>query len=214
MSYGLLSGILWGLDTVLLGIALKMFSFISTQQALFLAPFVSSFLHDLFSSIWIVIYMMLKKQISNTITATKTRSGKFIMLGAILGGTIGMTGYIFSIKYIGAAYTAIISSLYPAVGAFFSVIFLKEKLKEMEKIHLERLNVLQGIVKTTIPLEEYEYNALVEKLEKKYNKDIILKKIIDPEILGGIYVRIGNDVIDGTVRTRLDDLRKLMLTTE
>ena len=43
---------------------------------------------------------------------------------------------------------------------------------------------------------------------------IILKKIIDPEILGGIYVRIGNDVIDGTVRTRLDDLRKLMLTTE
>lgn len=40
-----------------------------------------------------------------------------------------------------------------------------------------------------------EYNALVEKLEKKYNKDIILKKIIDPEILGGIYVRIGNDVI-------------------
>ena len=129
MSYGLLSGILWGLDTVLLGIALKMFSFISTQQALFLAPFVSSFLHDLFSSIWMVIYMMLKKQISNTITATKTRSGKFIMLGAILGGPIGMTGYIFSIKYIGAAYTAIISSLYPAVGAFFSVIFLKEKLK-------------------------------------------------------------------------------------
>ena len=129
MSYGLLSGLLWGLDTVLLGIALKMFSFISTQQALFLAPFVSSFLHDLFSSIWMVIYMMLKKQISNTITATKTRSGKFIMLGAILGGPIGMTGYIFSIKYIGAAYTAIISSLYPAVGAFFSVIFLKEKLK-------------------------------------------------------------------------------------
>ena len=38
--------------------------------------------------------------------------------------------------------------------------------------------------------------------------------IIGPEILGGIYVRIGNDVIDGTVRTRLDDLRKLMLTTE
>ena len=94
------------------------------------------------------------------------------------------------------------------------ILFLKEKLKEMEKIHLERLNVLQGIVKTTIPLEEYEYNALVEKLEKKYNKDIILKKIIDPEILGGIYVRIGNDIIDGTVKTRLEDLKKLMLTTE
>ena len=84
----------------------------------------------------------------------------------------------------------------------------------MEKIHLEKLNVLQGIVKTTVPLEENEYNALVEKLEKKYNKEVILKKEIDPEILGGIYVRIGNDVIDGTVKTRLDDLEKLMLATE
>ena len=54
----------------------------------------------------------------------------------------------------------------------------------------------------------------VNKLEKKYKKEIILKKIVDPEILGGIYVRIGNDVLDGSVKTRLDDLEKLMLTTE
>ena len=85
------------------------------------------------------------------------------------------------------------------------ILFLKEKLKEMEKIHL---------VKTTVPLEENEYNSLVDKLEKKYNKEVILKKEIDPGILGGIYVRIGNDVIDGTVKTRLDDLEKLMLATE
>ena len=69
-------------------------------------------------------------------------------------------------------------------------------------------------MKTTVPLEENEYNSLVDKLEKKYNKEVILKKEIDPEILGGIYVRIGNDVIDGTVKTRLDDLEKLMLSTE
>ena len=48
MIYGLLSGILWGLDTVLLGIALTMTPFISTEQAIFLAPLVSTFLHDLF----------------------------------------------------------------------------------------------------------------------------------------------------------------------
>ena len=84
----------------------------------------------------------------------------------------------------------------------------------MEKIHLDKLNVLQGIVKTTVALEEYEYNSLVDKLEKKYNKEIILKKEIDPEIIGGIYVRIGNDVIDGTLKTRLDELRKLALSME
>ena len=83
------------------------------------------------------------------------------------------------------------------------------------KIDEELLSFLLILIeKDRIPLEEYEYNSLVEKLEKKYNKDIILKKIIDPEILGGIYVRIGNDIIDGTVKTRLEDLKKLMLTTE
>lgn len=144
MFYGLMSGILWGLDTVLLGIAIAMTPFIETEQAIFLAPFVSTFLHDLFSSIWMAIYMMFKKQIGKTIKAAKTRSGRFIMLGAILGGPVGMTGYLLAIKYIGPAYTAIISSLYPAVGAFFSFIFLKEKMKPSSIIGL--LLSIAGII--------------------------------------------------------------------
>ena len=64
MIYGLLSGLLWGLDTVLLGIALAMSQFVSTEQAIFLAPFVSTFLHDTFSSIWMAIYMTIKKELS------------------------------------------------------------------------------------------------------------------------------------------------------
>lgn len=145
MIYGLMSGILWGLDTVLLGIALAMAPFISSEQAIFLAPFVSTFLHDLFSSIWMVIYMMFKNEIGKTIKSAKTRSGKFIMLGAILGGPVGMTGYLLAIKYIGPAYTAIISSLYPAVGAFLSFVFLREKMKSSAILGL-MLSILGIIV--------------------------------------------------------------------
>lgn len=129
MIYGLMSGILWGLDTVLLGIALAMTPFIATEQAIFLAPFVSTFLHDFFSSFWMLIYTTFKKELGKTFKAAKTRSGRFIMLGALLGGPVGMTGYLLAIKYIGPAYTAIISSLYPAIGALLSYIFLKEKMK-------------------------------------------------------------------------------------
>lgn len=136
MGYGLLSGILWGLDTVILGIALAMTQFISTEQAIFLAPFVSTFLHDVCSSIWMAIYMVIKKQIRKTIKAANTRSGRFIMLGALLGGPVGMTGYLLAIKYIGPAYTAIISSLYPAVGAVLAYVFLKEKMKLVSIIGL------------------------------------------------------------------------------
>lgn len=136
MIYGLMSGVLWGLDTVLLGIALAMTPFVSSEQAIFLAPFVSTFLHDFFSSIWMLIYTAFKKELGKTLKAAQTRSGRVIMLGALLGGPVGMTGYLLAIKYIGPAYTAIISSLYPAIGALLSYIFLKENMKPMSILGL------------------------------------------------------------------------------
>lgn len=136
MKYGLISGVLWALDTVVLGLALAMAPFISNEQAIFLAPFVSTFLHDLFSTMWMALYMISKKEFKNTIRCLNTKSGRFIMGGALLGGPVGMTGYLLAIKYIGPTYTAIISSLYPAIGAFLSYIFLKEKMKPIAVIGL------------------------------------------------------------------------------
>lgn len=94
------------------------------------------------------------------------------------------------------------------------ILFLREKLNEMEKIDLERKNTLKGIVKTTVALSEDELNSLISKLETKYNKKVILEQIIDPSILGGIYVRVNNEVIDGTVKLRLENLKQLMLNAE
>lgn len=129
MISGILAGLLWGVDTVILGIALAMSPFATATEALILAPFVSTFLHDFCSSIWMFIYMGSRQQLHKVWRALKTRSGKFIILGALLGGPIGMSGYVASIYFIGPSYTAIISSLFPAVGAFFSYLFLKEKMQ-------------------------------------------------------------------------------------
>lgn len=57
MLNGLASGILWGLNTTILGIALSMTPFVATEQAIFLAPFISTFLHDFFSALWLSIYL-------------------------------------------------------------------------------------------------------------------------------------------------------------
>lgn len=46
MTYGILAGLTWALETIILGIALGMSPFVSTEQAVFLAPFVSTFIHD------------------------------------------------------------------------------------------------------------------------------------------------------------------------
>ncbi|MDD6795555.1 MAG: F0F1 ATP synthase subunit delta [Clostridiaceae bacterium] len=92
--------------------------------------------------------------------------------------------------------------------------FLKEKLKEMEKIHLERENTLVALVKTAVPMLPEEQETLKKKLEDKYDKNIIMTTEVDKKILGGVFVRVGNDVIDGTVKSRLDDLKDIILKKE
>lgn len=132
MLTGLSAGVFWALDTVILGIAMSMNPFVSNEQALFLAPFVSTFMHDFCSSLWMLLYTGVTKQFKNVVSALKTRSGKFILLAAVLGGPIGMSGYVAAIKYIGPGYTAVISSMYPALGALFSFVFLKEKMRPFQ----------------------------------------------------------------------------------
>ncbi|WP_251178852.1 DMT family transporter [Adlercreutzia agrestimuris] len=136
IKFGLTSGLLWGLDTVILGIALSMSPYIGTAEAIAYAAIASSALHDIFCAIWMFIYMGIKGRLKDTWAALKTRSGKVVILGALLGGPIGMTGYVIAIDNIGAGYTAIISSIYPAVGTFLSAIILKERMLPKQLIAL------------------------------------------------------------------------------
>ena len=136
MRYGLMSGILWGLDTVVLGIALGMSPYIGTLEAVAFASIASSFLHDFFCAAWLFAYMALKRRLPDTLRALKTRSGLVVVAGALLGGPIGMTGYVIAINNIGAAYTAIISAFYPAFGAFLSYVLLKERMSKGQLVAL------------------------------------------------------------------------------
>lgn len=144
MKFGLLGGLLWGLDTVVLGIGLAMAPFIGTAEALAFAAIAGAFLHDAFCAVWLLAYMGARKRLKDTIAALKTRSGKVVMLGALLGGPIGMTGYVIAINNIGAAYTAIISAFYPAFGTVMAVLLLKEKMSWKQMVAL--MAALAGIV--------------------------------------------------------------------
>ncbi len=128
VSAGILSGALWGLDTVLTGFVLNSTPFVQTEQAILIAPIISAFLHDAFSSIWMILFSVIKGELIKTIKLLKTRSGRFVAIAALFGGPIGMAAYLLAINYIGAGYTASISAIYPAMGALFAYIFLKDKL--------------------------------------------------------------------------------------
>jgi F-type H+-transporting ATPase subunit delta len=45
-------------------------------------------------------------------------------------------------------------------------------------------------------------------LARQYDRPVHLNVVVDPDVIGGIRVEIGDDVIDGTVVSRLDDARR------
>ena len=63
-------------------------------------------------------------------------------------------------------------------------------------------------VRTAIMLDQEQQRRLIEALEKATGKKIELKVIQDPSVLGGVVARVGDTVIDGTVRRRLEQLRE------
>lgn len=129
MFAGIMAGVTWALETIILGIALAMSPFCSTEQAIVLAPFVSTFLHDAFSAIWATIYNGVRGNTRNVLACLKKKGGRFVIVAAIIGGPVGMTGYVLAVNYMGASIGAVASAIFPAIGAVLAYFFLKEKMQ-------------------------------------------------------------------------------------
>ena len=140
--YGFFSGALWGLDTVVLAIALAMIPFDGFDQS----ALAGAVLHDVACALILVIYMALRGRLKDTWAALRTRPGKSVIAAALLGGPIGMSGYLIAIDNIGPGLTAIISTFYPALGTLLAFALLKERMAPRQIIAL--LVALGAIVAT------------------------------------------------------------------
>ncbi len=71
----------------------------------------------------------------------------------------------------------------------------------------------QGVatVRVARPLPDAEVDRLAAALSAQYGRPVHLNLLVDPSVLGGIRVEIGDDVIDGTVSSRLDDARRRLV---
>jgi F-type H+-transporting ATPase subunit delta len=66
-------------------------------------------------------------------------------------------------------------------------------------------------VKSAVPLTEAERERVKEMARKRLNLDPVLVESVDPGLLGGLRVQVGDRVIDATVRARLDSLKNQLL---
>ena len=107
---GILSGATWGLDAVMLGAVMLMSPFVENPILLVAGGVLCSALHDVFSAIWLFIYMGSKNRLQELHSALKTRDGRWCILAAIFGGPLAMTFYTLAISTGGAALAASVTA--------------------------------------------------------------------------------------------------------
>ncbi len=83
-------------------------------------------------------------------------------------------------------------------------------LNEYQKVAASVAGENVATVRVARALSDAERQRLADTLSRQYGRPVHLNTIVDPDVLGGIRVEIGDDVIDGTVSARLDDARRLL----
>ena len=98
---------------------------------------------------------------------------------------------------------------------FLKILVEKGRINSLKAIELtfkqllnDKHNIIEGTVISAIPMQDKQIKELEKKLSKKYNKNVTLENEVDESILGGVLVRLGNTQIDGSVKTRLDNIKE------
>ena len=85
---------------------------------------------------------------------------------------------------------------------------LETALDELAELAAQRRQRYVAQVRVARPLEPQQEARLAASLERMYGRKIQLQVDVDPSILGGIAVRVGDEVLDGTVQRNLEDVRR------
>lgn len=87
---------------------------------------------------------------------------------------------------------------------------LPDVIRAFAQIAAAHRGEVSAEVTSAHPLDDAQIAALTEKLQGRTGKSIKLKTSVDPEILGGLVVKIGSQMIDSSIRTRLNSLAQAM----
>ena len=81
-------------------------------------------------------------------------------------------------------------------------------VEHYQKVAAATRNRLVATVRVAREISDADRQRLQGALARQYDRPVHLNVVVDPEVVGGVKVEIGDDVIDGTVASRLDDARR------
>lgn len=87
---------------------------------------------------------------------------------------------------------------------------LSETVGDFARIAADLRRRLVATVRTAVALDDVQRDRLRSALGRQYGREIHLNVVIEPEVVGGMSVTVGDDLIDGTLRTRVTEATRLL----
>jgi len=81
-------------------------------------------------------------------------------------------------------------------------------LKELARLIRLELSKCHVTVESAAPLEDAAAASILSDIKKRFSGDLTSDFCVNPALLGGLRIQVGNDVWDGTVKARLDQLKQ------
>ena len=83
-----------------------------------------------------------------------------------------------------------------------------EMFLDFERGYKEKKNILEAEAVTAIEMTGEQIEQVKKELGEKYGKTIVLKTSVDPSIIGGMVLYIGNEMLDASVKAKFEGLKK------
>ncbi len=99
-------------------------------------------------------------------------------------------------------------SLVTLVASFGRIDQLDAIANEIGNLGAETRGEVVAEVRSAVALSEDQKSRLAEALGAKTNRKVAIRNVVDPAVVGGFVAEIGDTLIDGSIRTRLNQLRE------
>jgi F-type H+-transporting ATPase subunit delta len=80
--------------------------------------------------------------------------------------------------------------------------------REFDRLWAEENQLLPVQVTSAVELDEATVKSIGDRIGEQTNRKVELSSDVDPEILGGLVLRVGNSILDASIRRRLEQLRR------
>jgi F-type H+-transporting ATPase subunit delta len=80
--------------------------------------------------------------------------------------------------------------------------------RELDRLWEEANQLLPVQITSAIPLDGSVAQRIGDEIGRQTGRRVQLTSTVDPDVIGGVVLRVGNSILDASIRTRLEALRK------